>query len=159
MINDRCDIEFTYKTTNDYLNYIVGIPTYFVNAGNKFSITLKNISPKKVTFKTNSHSLDLINTDNTWSNTIPDSYTSRESFSIVLNENVILYQGLLNYPMTNINDLETQVSVNTEDISLLKMSNQELIENFQNYSSSMDLRVKDLEEKVDKLIECCNKNN
>lgn len=159
MINDRCDIEFTYKTTNKYLDYIVGVPTYFVDAGNKFSITLKNITPDQVTFKTDSYSIDLVNQNNTWSNTIPERYTNKESFSVILNENIILYQGLMNYTMVNVNDLESQVSENTEDISLLKMSYQDIIENFQNYSFSNDLRMKDLEDRVSKLEDSCNKGN
>lgn len=107
MVNDRCDIEFTYKTTNKYLDYIVGTPTYFVNAGNKYSITLRTIVPSKVTFKSDSYSVELTNNNNTWSATIPSSYTNKESFSIVLNDDTILYQGLLNYTMTSTNDLES----------------------------------------------------
>jgi hypothetical protein len=159
MENDRCDIEFTYKTTNKYLDYIVGTPTYFVNAGTKYSITLRNIVPSKVALKSDSYSIDLTNSNNTWSATIPSNYTNKESFSVVLNDDTILYQGLLNYTMTSVNDLESQVSINTEDISLLKVEYTTIIESIQNLSASVNAKLEDLDDRVTALEDSINKEN
>lgn len=157
MENDRCDIEFTYKTTNKYLDYIVGTPTYFVNAGNKYSITLRNIVPNKVTLKSDSYTIDLTNNNNTWSATIPTSYTNKESFSVVLNNDTILYQGFLNYAMTSVNDLESQVSINTEDISLLKVEYTTIIESIQNLSTSVNDKLEDLDDRITTLEDSIDK--
>lgn len=131
MENDRCDIEFTYewKTVNNYLDYLTDTPTYLLNAGDAFSITFKSIVPDKVTFVTNSYSIELTQSDMTWSATIPTTYTKQESFSIIINDSYLLYQGLLNNTSVQ-TDLEAIVKQNTADIL------------------DLQTRVKALEEKV-----------
>lgn len=150
-MEDRCDIEFTYKTTNSYLDYIVGTPSYFVNAGDTYSITLKNIKPTKVVFKTNSFSLDLTGNEYTYSAIIPTKYTDKEGFAIILNDSIVLYQGLLNYTMTNVNDLESQVSINTKDISLLKIEYDTINDTLNSFIDSTNAKLQDLEERVSTL--------
>lgn len=131
MENDRCDIEFTYewKTVNNYLDYLTDTPTYLLNAGDTFSITFKSIVPDKVTFVTNSYSIELTQSDMTWSATIPTTFTKQESFSIIINDSYLLYQGLLNNTSVQ-TDLEAIVKQNTADIL------------------DLQTRVKALEEKV-----------
>lgn len=131
MENDRCDIEFTYewKTVNNYLDYLTDTPTYLLNAGDAFSITFKSIVPDKVTFVTSSYSIELTQSDMTWSATIPTTYTKQESFSIIINDSYLLYQGLLNNTSVQ-TDLEAIVKQNTADIL------------------DLQTRVKALEEKV-----------
>lgn len=131
MGNDRCDIEFTYewKTVNNYLDYLTDTPTYLLNAGDAFSITFKSIVPDKVTFVTSSYSIELTQSDMTWSATIPTTYAKQESFSIIINDSYLLYQGLLNNTSVQ-TDLEAIVKQNTADIL------------------DLQTRVKALEEKV-----------
>lgn len=131
MENDRCDIEFTYewKTVNNYLDYLTDTPTYLLNAGDAFSITFKSIVPDKVTFVTSSYSIELTQSDMTWSATIPTTYTKQESFSIIINDSYLLYQGLLNNTSVQ-TDLEAIVKQNTADVL------------------DLQTRVKALEEKV-----------
>lgn len=131
MGNDRCDIEFTYewKSVNNYLDYLTDTPTYLLNAGDAFSITFKSIVPDKVTFVTSSYSIELTQSDMTWSATIPTTYTKQESFSIIINDSYLLYQGLLNNTSVQ-TDLEAIVKQNTADIL------------------DLQTRVKALEEKV-----------
>lgn len=145
MTNDRCDIEFTYgwKTINHYLDYLSETPTYLVNAGDDFSISFKSITPNKVSFVTNSYNLEMTQDNFTWSVKIPTDYTNQEAFSIVINDNYVLYQGLLNNNQSNeefasiirqhtfdILELQTQVKTNTDNIA------------------DLEARVKALEEKV-----------
>lgn len=145
MANDRCDIEFTYgwKTINHYLDYLSETPTYLVNAGDDFSISFKSITPNKVSFVTNSYNLEMTQDNLTWSVKIPTDYTNQESFSIVINDNYVLYQGLLNNNQSSeefasiirqhtfdILELQTQVKTNTDKIA------------------DLETRVKALEEKV-----------
>ena len=131
MENDRCDIEFTYewKTINNYLDYLTDTPTYLLNAGDAISITFKSLVPNKVTFVTNSYSIELTQSDMTWSATIPTTYTKQESFSIIIDDTYLLYQGLLNNTSVQ-TDLEAIVKQHTLDIL------------------DLQTRVKALEEKV-----------
>lgn len=131
MENDRCDIEFTYewKTINNYLDYLTDTPTYLLNAGDAVSITFKSLVPNKVTFVTNSYSIELTQSDMTWSATIPTTYTKQESFSIIIDDTYLLYQGLLNNVSVQSN-LEAIVNQHTLDIL------------------DLQTRVKALEEKV-----------
>lgn len=131
MENDRCDIEFTYewKTINNYLDYLTDTPTYLLNAGDAVSITFKSLVPNKVTFVTNSYSIELTQSDMTWSATIPTTYTKQESFSIIIDDTYLLYQGLLNNVSVQSN-LEAIVNQHTFDIL------------------DLQTRVKALEEKV-----------
>lgn len=117
MENDRCDIEFTYewKTINNYLDYLTDTPTYLLNAGDTFSITFKSIIPTNVTLVSSSYSIELTRSDMTWSATIPTSDTKQESFSIIINDSYLLYQGLLNNTSVQ-SDLEAIVQQNTKDI-------------------------------------------
>lgn len=131
MENDRCDIEFTYewKTINNYLDYLTDTPAYLLNAGDAVSITFKSLVPNKVTFVTNSYSIELTQSDMTWSATIPTTYTKQESFSIIIDDTYLLYQGLLNNVSVQSN-LEAIVNQHTFDIL------------------DLQTRVKALEEKV-----------
>ena len=149
-MEDRCDIEFSYKTTNSYLDYIVGTPSYFVNAGDTYSITLKNIKPIKVVFKTNSFSLDLLGNEYTYSATIPTKYIDKESFAIILNDTIVLYQGLLNY-VTNSYDIYEQITNNTKDISLLKIEYDTINDTLNSFIDSTNTKLQDLEERVSAL--------
>lgn len=120
-MDDRCDIEFTYgwKTINNYLSYLSETPTFLVNCGDDFSISFNSLMPSKVTFVSNSYTLDLVQDNLTWSVTIPTSYTNRESFSIIIDDTYVLFQGLLNNLVAN-NDLEAIVKQHTLDILDLK---------------------------------------
>lgn len=98
---DRCDIEFDYdwKYTNLFMNWLVDNPTYFLNAGDKLTLTLKDDVFDHVYLASEKGKVELTKNDKTWSVYVPATWTQTSSFQVIVERSgrkTLLYQGMLN---------------------------------------------------------------
>lgn len=111
---DRCDLELSYEwdKSNGNLIWIKSSPIYLLNYGDTISITLndnlikiENITSFKIVSNKNGELELEPSAENYYicNGTIPTSWKEKDVFKVILTygKKILLWQGLLNYGMTD----------------------------------------------------------